>query len=327
VFGLASAFLGFAAHQGFIQYWHIIAAALVNGLLMTIETPARQSIVREVVPATDLAAAIPSMGMTFNLARIVGPAIGGLLVFYLGTESCFWINAVSYGALIVAALAIKTDLSAREREPQPVRDLLAEGMLYTLRERSLRTLFFLECVTSVFGVWYMALMPAIAKDVLGLDEKGLGVGMSCIGIGAISALIMLASLSQRRYKALLVRIAMSVFSLALLGLSFVTVPWIAFILVGCLGAAMMTQFNTTNTLFQLISPARLRGRVLSMHMWAISGATPFGIILFGWVSREASLQVAFWSGAAAVGLGAVASWRLSTHVTEPELHAAYDNKS
>jgi MFS family permease len=327
VFGLASAFLGYAAHQGFIQYWHIIAAALVNGLLMTIETPARQSIVREVVPPEDLSAAIPSMGMTFNLARIVGPAIGGLLVFYLGTESCFWINAVSYGALIVAALAIKTDLSAKEREPQPIRDLLAEGMLYTLRERTLRTLFFLECVTSVFGVWYMALMPAIAKDVLGLDEKGLGIGMSCIGIGAISALIMLASLSQRRYKALLIRIAMTVFTLALLGLSFVTVPWVAFILVGCLGAAMMTQFNTTNTLFQMISPARLRGRVLSMHMWAISGATPFGIILFGWVSREASLQVAFWIGGAAVGVGAIASWRLRTHVTEPELYAAYASKS
>lgn len=317
VFASASAFLGFAAHFGFIQYWHIIVAAVINGLMMTIETPARQAIVREVVPAEDLSAAIPSMGMTFNLARVVGPAVGGLLVHYFGTESCFWINAASYGGLIVAALAIKSDLSARQRSPQPVRDLLAEGMLYTLREKTLRVLFYLECVTSVFGVWYMALMPAIAKDVLGLDEKGLGVGMSCIGVGAITALVTLASLSQRRLKALLVRVAMSVFAAALFSLSFVSVPWVAFILFGCLGAAMMTQFNTTNTLFQLISPDHLRGRVLSMHMWAITGAAPVGILFFGWISRQTSLQVAFWIGGGIVGAGAVAGWMLRGRVVEP----------
>lgn len=317
VLACSSAFLGFAAHQGYLQYWHIIAAAVLNGLIMTIETPARQSIVREVVPPEDLSAAIPTMGMTFNLARAVGPAIGGLLVFYIGTESCFWINAVSYSGLIYAAVAIRADLSAKERSPQPIRDLLTEGMLYTLREKSLKTLFLLECVTSFFGVFYMALMPAIAKDVLHLDEKGLGVGMSCIGIGAMTALVMLASLSQKRYKALLIRIAMSVFAGALLGLSFVSSPWIAYILLGLLGAAMMTQFNTTNTLFQLIAPENLRGRVLSMHMWAITGVSPLGILLFGWISRQSSLQMAFWIGGGVVAVGAVFGWLLRKNVVEP----------
>ncbi len=327
VMAAGAAFLGFASYFGFLQFWHIIAVALVNGLVMTIETPARQSIVREVVPEEDFAAAVPTMAMTFNLARAAGPAIGGLLAAWLGPAACFWINAVSFSGLVFSALAIRADLSPKFREPQPIRDLLTEGMLYTWREGSLRVLFILESVTSFFGVFYLALMPAIAKDVFHFDAVGLGLAMSSVGIGALAGLFTLASISHKPYKALMIRIAMTTFAVSMVLLGFVRTPALAFVLFGLLGASTIVQFNTTNTLFQLIAPERLRGRVLSMHMWAIAGVSPFGTLLFGWIAGQTSLPVAFWIGGAAVGVGAVASWGLRTHVTEPELYAAYASKS
>ena len=319
---LGAAFLGFAAHGGFLAYWHIIVIALMNGLVSTIETPTRQSIVRDVVPAEDLPSAVPTMAMTFNVARAAGPAIGGLLAGWLGAEFCFWVNAVSFLALVYSALAIRADLRAKEREPQPIRDLITEGMLYTMRERSLRTLFILECTTSFFGIFYLGLMPAIVKELFHTGELGLGLALSSIGIGALVGLVALAFISHLPYKPLMVRLSMTVFALAMLPLGFVHKLWIANLLFAVLGAATIVQFNTTNTLFQLIAPERLRGRVLSMHLWAIAGVSPIGTLLLGWVSRQASLQVAFWVGGGAVAVGAAAGWIASGQITEPDLTLA-----
>jgi MFS family permease len=319
VLALGAAFLGTAAHFGFIEYWHIVAIALMNGFVTTLENPARQSIVREVVPEYDITAAVPSMGMTFNFARVAGPAIGGLLTGTVGPEWCFWINALSFAGMIVASLMIRADLSPMQREPQPVRDLIMEGMLYTLRDKALRTLFLLESVTSFFGIFYLGLMAAIAKDMLGLDPKGLGAAMSSVGMGALLGLGLLVSIAHKPWKPLIVRIAMSVFAVALLAMGFVHTPWIAYILFGFMGACTMLQFNTTNTLFQIIAPANLRGRVLSMHMWAVMGVSPFGVLFFGWLATQTSLATAFWVGGAAMTVGAIFAWALRSRVYEPAL--------
>jgi MFS family permease len=322
VLALGAAFLGTAAHYGFIQYWHLIAVALMNGFVTTLENPARQSIVREVVPEYDLPAAVPSMGMTFNLARVVGPAIGGILTYRVGPEWCFWINALSFAGMIGATLMIRADLSPKEREPQPVRDLLTEGMLYTMRDKALRTLFFLESVTSFFGIFYLGLMAAIAKDMLGLDAKGLGAAMSSVGFGALVGLVALVSVSHRPWKPLIVRLAMSVFAVAMLVVGLVHVAWLAFVMFGVMGACTMLQFNTTNTLFQILSPAQLRGRVLSMHMWAVMGVSPFGTLFFGWFAGRTSLPAAFLLGGSVMAVGAAFAWGLRRNVYEPELRPA-----
>lgn len=319
---LGAAFLGVAAHFEFIQYWHIVTVALINGFVTTLENPTRQSIVREVVPEYDLPAAVPSMGMTFNLARVIGPAIGGLLSYYLGPQWCFWINALSFAGMIVASARISTDLSAVKREPQPIRDLLTEGMLFTLRDKALRTLFLLESITAFFGVFYLGLMAAIAKDMLGLDSKGLGAAMSSVGAGAICGLALLLSVSHKPWKAMVIRVSMTVFAVALAAMGFVTTPWIAYVLFGVMGACTMLQFNTTNTLFQILSPAPLRGRVLSMHVWAVMGVSPFGTLFFGWLAKEATMPVAFWVGGSVMAVGAAAAWVYRRHVYEPELAPA-----
>jgi MFS family permease len=285
-FALAAFYYYFAIRFGFIQYWQFVAVSLLLGLISTIEMPTRQSVVSRIVPTEDLPSAIPLMSITFNLARVIGPAIGGIVLAMFGATSCFLINAISYAALIFAIMAVRTSLEAPKQHVQPIADLLFEGMRYTFKEHRLRNLFILEGIVSIFGMAYLTLMPAIAKKMLGLDEKGLGMAMTVVGIGAISALFILMWLKDRPIRGIMIKTAMTVVGVALVILSYTTNPYIAFPMLALVGMGTITQFNVTNTLFQMLSPERLRGRVLAMHIWAISGLGPIGLLLFGWIAKQ-----------------------------------------
>lgn len=275
-----------ATHYGFIQYWHFVLVASLLGMVSTIEMPTRQSVVSRVVPLEDLSSAVPLSGMTFNLARVIGPTLGGALLAAFGPQACFATNAVTYFALISAIVGIRSNLSASPQKPQPIGDLLFEGMRYTFQERRLRTLFLLEGIVAVFGLFYLSLMPAIAKKMLGLDKQGLGFAMTTVGVGAIVALLTLALLKERVNRALLIRASMTVVGVALVVLGYTSSPLIAFPMLALVGMGTICQFNTTNTLFQLLSPEHLRGRVLAMHIWALSGLSPVGLLLFGYIAKQ-----------------------------------------
>lgn len=283
-FACGALFLSYATWQGFVQYWHILAVALLFGTVGAIEMPVRHSILSRVVPAEDLAAAVPLNAMTFNTARLIGPAIGGVLLAAFGPQVCYAINGASYLFIILAVLFVRTDLSAHEQPKQPISDLLLDGMRYTFRDMRLRTLFVMELVVSSFGLVYIALLPALAKDMLKLDKQGLGYAMATVGVGAVSGLLLMGGLSDRPVKSIMVRSAMLTIGLALIALAFSRTPWLSFPLLALIGGCVIVQFNTTNTLFQLLSPDRLRGRVLAMHIWAISGLGPFGMLVLGWLA-------------------------------------------
>lgn len=316
---LAAISLAWGAFGGWLTYWHIVVVAVINGLMLTIENPARQSIVRSVVPPHVLPTAVPTQAMTFNIARIIGPPLGGFIAAEFGTGWSFAANATSFTALIFAALAIQTHLGAASREPQPIIDLITDGMKYVFRHVTLRTLFFLECTTSFFGLFYLALMPAIAVDTLGLDEKGLGVALSFVGLGALTGMLFLTSVSHLQLKPMINRIAMTSMAIGLVVLSFADRPALAYPVLFLLGGSTIVQFNTTNTLFQMIAPNKLRGRVLSMHMWAIAGIAPFGTLLFGYIAELTSLALALKIGGVCVGIGAVMAWTFRSRVKEPKV--------
>lgn len=315
-------FLGIATSAHFVQYWMFLAVAAVAGTVQCVEVPTRQSIVRSVVDKKDLAAAIPAQASTFNLARVVGPTIAVLIIVGLGSAFCFWANSLSYFALAIAAWAIKTDLKPVTVRVEPIRDLVAEGFRYTFRDPALRTLFLMEAATAVFGTFYMSQMSAIARQHLGLDSHGLNMAFTSVGVGALLGLVTTASLSAKPYKSILVRTAMILMALGILALSVVRVPWMAFALLGLTGACTIVQFNTTNTLFQIVSPANLRGRVISMHMWAISGVAPLGVFVFGYVSEWWGISSALMSGGVCLSLAAIWAWTKRSAVVEPVLDRA-----
>jgi MFS family permease len=155
LFAAGALFLAIATNYHFVKYWHIVAVALALGCVSAVEMPTRQSIVSAVVPPEDLPVAIPINALTFNLSRLVGPAVGVFLLTTIGTASCYFVNAVSFFALIFAGLSIRADLRATKKSPEPIRDLIVEGALYTMRDRRLRTLFILESIVSVFGLFYI----------------------------------------------------------------------------------------------------------------------------------------------------------------------------
>lgn len=308
IFGLGALYLSIASYFHFIRYWHIVAVALLFGFVGCVETPTRQSLVSRVVPPEDLVAAIPINGMTFNLARVVGPAIAGFMLAASGPTFCYLANAVSYLALVYAVLAIRADTSAVKSEIQPIKDLLLEGMRYTYRDIRLRTLFILEASTSMFALIYLALMPAIVEDLLKLGERELGFCYTCIGLGAIVGLLLVSAYSDLPIKASLIRWSMTVIGLALWGLGSTVSPMAAYILLAIMGFGTIAQFNLTNTLFQTLSPDRLRGRVLSMHVWALSGLGPIGTIAAGYLARAAGIPITLKVGSACLLAVTVWGW-------------------
>ncbi len=305
IFATSAGTLALLTYFGHVQYWHILTCAMVVGLAGAVEVPTRQSIVSRVVPAKDLSAAVPLNALTFNLARVMGPAVGGFLLAQFGPGACYGINSISFFALIFAGLAIRADLRSTQDRGQPMLDLMFEGMRYTMRDKRLKTLFLMECSISLFALFYLSLMPAVARDVLGLGKQGLGLAMTMVGIGAIGALIMVLNLTHKPIKGLLVKISMFGLGTALMILAFSRTEFPAFFALAMAGFFAIIQFNTTNTLFQLLSPERLRGRVLSMHIWALSGVGPIGIYFFGWLAKRASIPIALGTGATLVLISAI----------------------
>ncbi len=311
IFALGALYLAAATYFGFVQYWQILVVASILGLVNAVDMPTRQAIISKVVPAEDLPAAIPINAMTFNLARLIGPAIGGALNVAVGPAACYLVNGLSFIALIFAALAIRTDLRAMKREAQPITDLVREGFLYTMRDRRLRALFYLESAVSLFGLFYITQMAAVVAQMIhpgapdAVIKPALGLAYSSVAVGSVTALVLVTSVSHRPIKRHVLRISVTIMGIGLLILSQLRVEWMFYVIFAVIGMSAITIFITCNTLFQTLSPERLRGRVLSMHVWALSGVGPFGTIGFGYLAQQTSLRVAFVVGGALLLLVAV----------------------
>lgn len=307
VFALCALYLAAATYFQFIEYWHIIVVAIITGTTGVVEIPARQSIISRVVPVEDLGSAIPLNALTFNIARPLGSAVGGVLLANLGVPACYMVNGLTFAGLIFAGLAIKADLSATAREPQPIWDLLFEGFLYTFREPRLRALLIAEGLVSIFGLFYMTQTAAIASDMVH-RPKDLGLLLVSQGFGSILALVMVLAMSHLRIKGLLIRLSVGMIGALLIALGFVNSLWTALPIYLLLGICTVTIFNTVNTVFQTLAPDRLRGRVISMHNWALGGLGFIGAIILGKFASAFSLPLAIQLGGAVVLVTAAYLW-------------------
>lgn len=301
----AVAYLSWSKH---LRVEHLFIIAFINGVVSCFEMPVRQATVSSVVPKEDLPIAIPFQGLTFNLARVFGPAFAALLLAKFGVESCYLVNGISFVALIFAGLAIKADLSAKADRTSAMFDLIMEGLRYTWREKRLRMLFLLETGFSFFSLFYLVQMPAIAKDMLHLGKEGVGIVTTAVGIGAILALYITTKTADKGIKGQLVRVSVTSASLGLLMLSQASNLWLAIPVLILLGMSNVIIFNTCNSLFQLIAPEHLRGRVISMHIWALSGIGPIGIYPFGWLAEHKGLPFALQLSACLTILLAIWGW-------------------
>jgi len=282
-----------------LQVWQIAALALVSGIAQSFDAPARLALTPNLVEdRADLQNAIAMNAMMFNLARVAGPAIGGLVLASMGAAWCFLINGLSFLAVLIALAGMK--LPGDVGNPPSNRRILAEigdGLRYVWHQPVIRTLVALIGVTSIFGFSYSVLLPAYATEVLKVDAKGYGLLNAAVGIGALVGSLTVASLSRWKSKGVQLTVGSLVFPLALLMFAATGSYQLALLCLAGAGLAFVIQNATANTIIQLSAPDALRGRVMSVYTLFFFGSTPIGAMFAGAVAQR-------WNSTAAIVLGA-----------------------
>lgn len=269
----------------------IMFIALFNGIIMAFDAPARQSIVVELVGKRRLFNAITLNSIAFNSSRIIGPAIAGVLISVIGMSGCFYLNGISFLAVIVALFCIKFSKTTVRNNNSALRDL-KEGLIFIRGNRLILALVSMVAAVSMFGISYLILMPVFANNVLHTGVKGLGVLMSSIGIGALIGSLGLASLGDFKFKGRLLIGSVFLFSFSLITFSLskdYALSIFALILVGC---SSFIPIALINTLLQINVPDEFRGRVMGLFMITFAGIMPFGNLISGSLAQSLGVSTA-----------------------------------
>ena len=296
---------------GHIQVWHVLVLASLLGIANGFDIPARQAFVIELVPRQDLPNAIAINSSMFNGARVVGPAIAGVVVSAVGEGWCFFGNAVSYIAVLAGLLSLT--LPGREpvdRRPSPFEDIL-EGFRFVAGTSPIRALLLLLGMVSMTGMPYAVLMPVMAQDVLHSGASGLGLLMGAAGTGALVGALALAWHNSLRGLARWVGFGAVSFGICLILFSLARTFWLSVALLLPVGFSMLLQMSSTNTLIQSMVPDRLRGRVMSVYAMTFMGMAPVGALFAGAAAEVlgAPTTIAVGGGVSIVG-GLLFLWRL-----------------
>jgi MFS family permease len=288
-----------------VQLWQIFVLASLLGIVNAFDIPARQSFLVQLVGRGDLMNAIALNSSMFNGARIVGPAVAGVLVAAIGEGWCFFLNGVSY-------LAVLAGLLSMHPKPQPVRPegetplgRIEEGFVYVARTAPIRALLLLLGLVSLAGMPYAVLMPIFADRILHAGARGLGILMGASGLGALLGALTLASRREvRGLGSWIVRAAAS-FGVGLIAFSLSRHFWLSTALLVPVGFAMIVQTAASNTLIQAMVPDALRGRVMSVYSMMFMGMAPFGALLAGLVAGRFGAPTAVAAGGVACIIGAI----------------------
>ena len=288
--------------SGRVEVWHLITLAIFSGLVNGADIPARQSLLVRLVGGTeDLPNAIALNSSMFNAARLIGPAVAGVLIGWVGEGPVFLLNALSYIAVLAGLLAMRLPPERREL-PGDMCAHIRDGFAYAFGHAATRDMLILFAGMSLVGVPYIVLLPAFARDVLGGDARTLGVLTSCAGLGAFAGAL---SLAARDSLAGIGRLVVR----ATAALGVVLVMFAAsrtFLLSGALlvlsGFALMLATASVNTVIQTLVSDDMRGRVMSLYAMVFIGATPVGSLIGGAIATRLGAPVTVAAG----GLGCVA---------------------
>ena len=269
-----------------IQYWHVFILTAVFGLTQTVDMPARQSFFIEMVGRKDVMNAISLNSTIVNLAKIVGPAVSGILIVKYGSVFCFFINGLSYIAVIWGLLLIRIAPFTVRREHRNVLQEIKEGIRYIKKSDILMTNVIAMAIVCTFAMNNDVLIPVFAKTALGKGASGYTTLLSAAGIGSLCAALILATTSKNGVRTN--RLYFTAFTISALQIitSFVKEYWICLILVAGIGFMNLTFINTANSIFQLNSTDEYRGRVMSVYAFLNQGSTPLGNFYAGTVMEH-----------------------------------------
>ncbi len=270
---------------GVTNYWVFAGLALIAGVAMSIEQPTRQSYFVELVGKEDLPNAISLNSTSFNLARIVGPLVAGIVMKYLGIAQCFLINGLSFIPVLYGIMLISVAGKPRKKDKEErVFAEIKEGVRYTVKNEKILPTFLLVWLISTFAMNSNVIFPVLAKDVLLGDENTYSTLMSLFGLGSLCGALFMGGFGKDiRSKHFLVMVALAMGTLQMLTLLFVHSFVIIAALLVVLGFLTLCFLNRANTRIQLNIDEKYRSRVMSIYVLVVTGSTPLGNAFSGWV--------------------------------------------
>ena len=287
-----------------VQVWHVFVLASLLGIVNAFDIPGRQSFLVDMVGKEDLMNAIALNSSMFNGARVLGPAIAGILVARIGEGWCFFANAVSYIAVIIGLLLMRVISPVRAAMASPLEHMM-EGFRFVNQTAPIRALLLLLGLVSLVGMPYVVLMPIFADQILHGGARGLGILMGATGVGALLGALTLAFREGVKGLGRWVAWCCAGFGASLVIFALSRTFWVSVILLLPVGYCMMLQMACSNTLIQVMVPDALRGRVMAVYSMMFMGMAPVGAFFGGALAHRAGAPITVAAGGIASILGAI----------------------
>ena len=273
----------------------ILLISFLTGLASALNSPAYQALVPDLVPRDDLVNAIGLNSAQFNMSRALGPTLAGLALGTVGVAGCYYLNSLSFFALILALVILKLPTRVRGQE-QNLFGAVLDGLRFINQHRLLIILLSVPTFLALFGLPFTVLMPIFARDLLHVGASGLGYLMAGAGLGAVMSALALASQRSAQRRGGFIVTSASLFSLSLLLLAHARTFWWSWVLLVALGASMVGALALTNTTLQMVSPPELRGRIMSFYVFTLMGFAPLGSLWVGHVAEHLGTRFALQLG-------------------------------
>jgi len=268
-----------------IQIWMILSLSFVSGCAQAFGGPAYQSLIPTLVGKDHLPNAVALNSIQFNLARVIGPVVAGAALATFGMVACFGLNGVSFLFVIAAILALR-NVHVPPTATTNMLEQMKDGLRYVRDSRNLKIVTALGFTGAFLGLPLLTFLPVITKDVFHQDVGFYSRLMTCSGAGAVTGALIVAWVGKHRHIGRLLLVCLGLFGFAMAAFSLSRTPYLSAFILFIAGALLVMCFSLTTSLAQLLAPAELRGRVVSIYMVAFRGGSPLGGLAAGWLVTQ-----------------------------------------
>ncbi|SFU34196.1 MFS transporter [Pseudomonas sp. OV546] len=304
VMGLLALTLGVFTITGFVELWHVYVFAFLSGCASAFDAPVRQIFVAELVAEKDLSNAIALNSTSFNMARMIGPAVAGLTIASVGTGWAFLLNGSSFFAVLASLFFLRVSGQHAKVRALRTKGSLTEGLRYVWARPDLKAILLMLFLIGTFGMNFPIFISTMAVRVFDTDARGYGLLSSTLAIGTIAGALIAAGRERPQFRSLLNGAA--IFGIGCTLAALAPNYWLFAVALVIIGVGAMTFSNTTNSLMQLTTEPAMRGRVIALRVGVALGGTPIGAPIVGWVADHLgprwALGVGAVSGILAVGV-------------------------
>jgi MFS family permease len=280
--------------SGAATLWLVYLLAILSSTALVFDAPGRHALTFQMVGRAELPNAVALNASLFNASRVIGPAVAGILIAAFGVGVCFAINALTFLAVLAGLLLMRSEeLFPLERGPEPPTLMrgIREGFAWVLASQQARLVLTIVAVVSTVGFNFHVILPLLASDTLNAGPEVFGILSGCFGAGALVGALLSAALGRASWKVLLAGV--TGFSVSLLLLAPLATVWACAVLLFVTGTCFTLWTSNANSILQLQAPDHLRGRVVSLYLWAFAGFAPLGGLFAGWLCEVGGTQLSF----------------------------------